>query len=472
MLRLRTVLDLPSSISLLSFETHGSDDLSSTHSGIISAATSTSAAMGIGSTSGKVLLALGQHAIQCAEHIEFLVVSRKFPHRDDQRIRNIESTYHTLFELARPNIGYPTAIRRRALNLLRSQIISRQTKYLLQTLSKWPVVDVKIFLADIMEDQQANSNELALSILDLVVAAARQSTECCLLFLQAGMLNIVLYFYLVGDLNPNLRGAARKAYFDLAEVRLPDDQCGLGLASYHPILSLVAPRSVKHHHYSSELAARGHAWRVTHPAMVHHRFSMISSAVRAGRWVPWGSEWIVDLAEFMDSHFGNEIPFLAFDTLLTVIQQRELLVEHVLTEHFKETPKTRDTVLQSLVQMCTSLFQEPIIIPLVLDRHRLRQIVICYFVPLFCAITQTDDTCLDSFMNAGVAELLWAIALLQDTSYLHFKEGNLDIDSRHYEAMCRDIMKEATRIFMPDTSDTLLLYMSRSHSADEALGHR
>ncbi len=74
--------------------------------------------------------------------------------------------------------------------------------------------------------------------------------------------------------------------------------------------------------------------------------------------------------------------------------------------------------------------------------------------------------CLDALLDAGIVGLLWAIALLQDTSYLRFKEDNLEVGPREYEIICREIMDEASQIFMPSASDALLArYISRSHIA-------
>ncbi|KDQ24953.1 hypothetical protein PLEOSDRAFT_170126 [Pleurotus ostreatus PC15] len=210
--RLRTILDLPSSLSLLSFATRSADDSSSIHShrGTISTLMSTST-VGIGTTSAKVLVALGERAIQYAE----------------------PSTYTDI---------------------------------------------------------------LALSIIDLLLAAAHQSTESRLIFLEAGMLDILLYFYLDGDLNLDTQTAVQKACFDLAKVRPPDGRRDLIV---HQILPLIASRPTKHYSYVSELAKRGEAWRLTRLSLVDRHFLTISAAVREDRWVIWGSEWIVDLVEFM-----------------------------------------------------------------------------------------------------------------------------------------------------------------------------
>ncbi|KAJ8692270.1 hypothetical protein PTI98_009598 [Pleurotus ostreatus] len=239
--------------------------------------------------------------------------------------------------------------------------MSRQTKDLLQALIKWPVVDIKIFLVEIMEDGRQDSDELALSIIDLLLAAARQSTESCFIFLEAGMLDILLYFYLDGDLNLDTQKAAQKACFGLAKFRPPDNNV---------ILSFTR----------SFLSA---------PLDLQSTIPMSVSLLCVG------------------------LCFIAYHS------------------------------------------QDPIIIPLAVDRHRLRQIVICYFVPLFCAIARTSSACLDTLLNARIAELLWAIALLQDTSYLRFKQDNLNIASREYETICYDIMDEASQIFVPDASDVL-----------------
>ncbi|KAG9225138.1 hypothetical protein CCMSSC00406_0007451 [Pleurotus cornucopiae] len=154
--------------------------------------------------------------------------------------------------------------------------MSRQTKYLLQALVEWPVVDIKIFLEEIMEDGRQDSDELALSIIDLLVAAARQSTENYLIFLRAGMLDILLYFYLGGHLNLGTQIAAQKACFDLAKVCLPDEGRDLDLVN-HQILPLVASRPTKHYSYVSELAMRGQAWRLTRLSLVRRRFLTISA---------------------------------------------------------------------------------------------------------------------------------------------------------------------------------------------------
>lgn len=174
--------------------------------------------------------------------------------------------------------------------------MSRQTKDLLQALIKWPVVDIKIFLVEIMEDGRQDSDQLALSIIDLLLAGARQSTEGCLIFLEAGMLDTLLYFYLDGGLNLDTQKAAQKACFDLAKVRLPDERRDLII---HRILPLIAYGPTKHYSYVNESAMRGQAWRFTPLALVRHRFLTTSAAVGDGRWVIWGSEWIVDLVEFM-----------------------------------------------------------------------------------------------------------------------------------------------------------------------------
>jgi hypothetical protein len=128
---------------------------------------------GIGTISGRAIYALGEAGLRRMEMImirtKLTAVRGAFPHGDDTVVQNIEAIYDNVLELSRyvvallnvkVSVAMPKHIcrpglsnanfRKQALKLLLSQIGRRKTRHLLRYLMKWPVVEIALFLSEVM----------------------------------------------------------------------------------------------------------------------------------------------------------------------------------------------------------------------------------------------------------------------------------------------------------------------------------
>lgn len=137
-----------------------------------STSSSDDSAVGIGSISGKVIYAFGEATLRGFENLiirrRLKIINAVFPHKDTYTNKNIDRIYGDLLELSRcvpynrylravahrrqrsrPGL-YQLEIRKQVLNLLLTQIGTRQTRHLMRCLVKWPTSELTIFLAEIM----------------------------------------------------------------------------------------------------------------------------------------------------------------------------------------------------------------------------------------------------------------------------------------------------------------------------------
>ncbi|KAF9458476.1 hypothetical protein BDZ94DRAFT_1239966 [Collybia nuda] len=109
---------------------------------------------GPGALSGKAVLALGKATLHGAEVIiirrRVQVISSKFPHKDEDNVKGIESMYEDILELSRRDL-YSDVIRTRALHVILVQIGSGHVKKLVQCLATWHKVELLIFLSELIE---------------------------------------------------------------------------------------------------------------------------------------------------------------------------------------------------------------------------------------------------------------------------------------------------------------------------------
>jgi len=63
---------------------------------------------------------------------------------------NINTVYDDVLELSRADL-YPKNVTRAALRLITLQITSRATHHLCQCLWKWPTIELKLFMSQLME---------------------------------------------------------------------------------------------------------------------------------------------------------------------------------------------------------------------------------------------------------------------------------------------------------------------------------
>lgn len=126
---------------------------------------------GPGTLTGKALEAFGEATLRGVENI---VVRRKlaffrsaFPHDNETMTEDIVQIYENVLELTRsdaivsscreylftrprrPGL-YSKGVRQIALQLLLPQIDSRNTCHLIQALEKWPEIEIRLFLSQVM----------------------------------------------------------------------------------------------------------------------------------------------------------------------------------------------------------------------------------------------------------------------------------------------------------------------------------
>jgi hypothetical protein len=128
---------------------------------------------GPGTLSGKALEAFGKATLR---GVESLVIRRKlaflrsiFPHKNDAVIMNIEDVYDDVLELSRSVVEfpgwytlalwryvrpelYPKTVGQIAIRLLLVQIEGSETDHLIRALGRWPEIEIRFFLSQIMSE--------------------------------------------------------------------------------------------------------------------------------------------------------------------------------------------------------------------------------------------------------------------------------------------------------------------------------
>ncbi|KAF9066502.1 hypothetical protein BDP27DRAFT_1330389 [Rhodocollybia butyracea] len=107
---------------------------------------------GLGSLTGKAILNVGKMTVKGIEQIiisrRLSVMAKYFPHRAGDKVPGLTEMYMDLLELSRPEL-YPESIRVRALQMLLAQIASRSIEKLVEVLSDWPVVELRLVIRDV-----------------------------------------------------------------------------------------------------------------------------------------------------------------------------------------------------------------------------------------------------------------------------------------------------------------------------------
>ncbi|KAG7097527.1 hypothetical protein E1B28_004870 [Marasmius oreades] len=109
--------------------------------------------VGPGSVAGKAIYRLGKITLKGVEQVAIYrrlsTISSHFPHWDSSNVNGIEQMYIDLLELSRPDM-YSKGIRFQALAMILAQIGSRNTRYLLNALTRFPVIEIGHLIADII----------------------------------------------------------------------------------------------------------------------------------------------------------------------------------------------------------------------------------------------------------------------------------------------------------------------------------
>ncbi|KAG7097550.1 hypothetical protein E1B28_004888 [Marasmius oreades] len=111
--------------------------------------------VGPGSLAGKAIYRLGKITLKGVEQVAIYrrlsAISFYFPHdhRDSSNVNGIEQMYLDLLELSRPGM-YSNGIRFQALGMIMAQIGTRNTKYLLNALTRFPSIELGHLVADII----------------------------------------------------------------------------------------------------------------------------------------------------------------------------------------------------------------------------------------------------------------------------------------------------------------------------------
>jgi hypothetical protein len=116
--------------------------------------TNASTIWGPGTLTGKALEAFGEATLRGIENIairrKLIAIRSVFPHTDNTNITNINTVYDDVLELSRAGL-YPKNVTRAALRLITLQITSQATHHLCQCLWKWPSIELRFFMSQLME---------------------------------------------------------------------------------------------------------------------------------------------------------------------------------------------------------------------------------------------------------------------------------------------------------------------------------
>ncbi|KAF9260834.1 hypothetical protein L218DRAFT_962170 [Marasmius fiardii PR-910] len=109
--------------------------------------------VGPGSLAGKAIYRLGKITLKGVEQVAIYrrlsAIYSHFPHLDSSFVNGIEQMYLDLLELSRPKM-YSNGIRIQALGMILAQIGSRNIKHLLNALTRFPVIEIGMLVADIV----------------------------------------------------------------------------------------------------------------------------------------------------------------------------------------------------------------------------------------------------------------------------------------------------------------------------------
>jgi len=126
-------------------------------------ATSSSSIRGLNSFTSKALFAFGEATLRRATAIVIQTRLRKlksqFPHKDSYESPNLPVFYRDVLELTRPGL-YNPQIRKKALRLVLGQICNGNTRHLLDYLPGWPMVEIALFLREVMLCMPSNLTSL------------------------------------------------------------------------------------------------------------------------------------------------------------------------------------------------------------------------------------------------------------------------------------------------------------------------
>ncbi|KAJ7779431.1 hypothetical protein DFH07DRAFT_936265, partial [Mycena maculata] len=114
---------------------------------------SSSTVPGPGALTGKVIKALGRVTIRGIDHFvivrQLAVIAHHFPLSDEKAelIRDVDGIYADVLEFSRQGL-YREEINRKSLRLLLGQIGMGETQFLVRALSRWDVLELRLFLSE------------------------------------------------------------------------------------------------------------------------------------------------------------------------------------------------------------------------------------------------------------------------------------------------------------------------------------
>ncbi|KAF9066512.1 hypothetical protein BDP27DRAFT_1423761 [Rhodocollybia butyracea] len=193
---------------------------------------------GLGSLSGKALLNFGKLTLKGIEQIiifrRLSTIAAHFPHHAGAKLPGLTEMYADLLELSRPEL-YPESIRVRALQVLVAQIASRSSEKLVEVLSNWPAVEVRLIIYDItsrinplrqihiqdpvvfeyqkhLSKEEIDYSHSLAPFIDFLSALASSCSQEFPVILSAGVQDLLLHLY-VSDFRDPITSMVTKTSF-------------------------------------------------------------------------------------------------------------------------------------------------------------------------------------------------------------------------------------------------------------------
>ncbi|KAI3598420.1 hypothetical protein WG66_000696 [Moniliophthora roreri] len=319
-------------------------------------ATSFGTLTGPGSLAGKAIYKLGKATIKGVEQIiisrRLFVISNHFPHENRAEIHGIQQMYADLLELSRKSM-YIKSIRNQALRILLRQIGVRHTNYLLQSLSTWPKVELKLLVSDILaifdpflpRSQLKNAylhdpilqsyrthvpkwdDHFLLPLVDFLDQVALINEDRCIAILESGTLDFMLHLYLTGFHDPapsagrtNATGSsALLSACNAFLVTAQQNTFGAELIRLHEISSIWSVHPVLAFHDSKgDWSTREQFWRKADRTAIKWRISSIFDLmmdVKRNLNLDTAFNALVDCFELISSRYDDDIVYRALRSL-------------------------------------------------------------------------------------------------------------------------------------------------------------
>ncbi|KAF9066501.1 hypothetical protein BDP27DRAFT_1330387 [Rhodocollybia butyracea] len=413
---------------------------------------------GLGSLSGKLeaILNLGKRTVK---GIEQIIISRRlsniaahFPHHAGDKVPGLTEMYMDLSELSRPEL-YTESTRVRALQMLIAQIASQSSEKLVEVLSNWPVVELRLVIRDItlridpirqtnpqdpivLEYQKhlANGESHSLApFIDFLFALSSSHPQAFSEILSAGVQELLVHLY-ISDFRDQIASYNKTAFSRKCILAFACDQLLLEACSdpssyeqlkHCPIYGLWSQsgQMFQHRKWWQTLGLREIQWRIS------SAFDMLMDWGRLPTDV-FVFDLLIDLMEFSGStELPNPISFRALRSLHRffihsgdrAVRGLRMYLEQTPLDYAQNVFSLQDPAADSFYKFCC---------PHSTVACHLRGKAALHLIQRFSQSAQSNDTLYQVLIQADIAGLLGSAS-----TAVEYPDGTTQQDWSSYELL-------------------------------------